>query len=79
MKFKILKDFKGSPTGATVEQYVAGTVVELTDSLAAVAMSEGWVTFPDAEAMIPAEPDATTVEPIAVPAPAPTVRRGRAK
>lgn len=42
MTFKILKDFRGSPDGSTVVDYVAGTVVELTPSLAAVAVKEKW-------------------------------------
>ncbi len=59
MKFKIVKDFKGSPDGARVEQYVAGTVVELVDSLAAVAIAEGWAEFVNdapPPAMIPPTP-----------------------
>lgn len=45
--FKVLKDFKGSPDGRFAVDYKAGEVVELTDSLAAVAVAEGWAT-PDA-------------------------------
>jgi len=42
MEYKILKDFKGSPTGSTVVQYTKGETVELTDSLAAAVVPEGW-------------------------------------
>ena len=38
----ILKDFRGSPDGSQVIDYVAGTVVELAPSLAVVAVKEGW-------------------------------------
>lgn len=41
--FKVLKDFKGSPDGYTVIEYVAGTEVELTPDLAHVAVKEKWV------------------------------------
>lgn len=42
MKYKILKDFKGSPNGSTVVEYTKGETVELTDSLAAAVVPEGW-------------------------------------
>jgi hypothetical protein len=42
MSYDILKDFKGSPDGCFAVQYLAGTTAELTDSLAAVAVAEGW-------------------------------------
>lgn len=38
--FKILKDFKGSPDGYTVIDYVAGSKVDLVPSLAEVAVKE---------------------------------------
>lgn len=41
--FKVLKDFKGSPDGYTVHEYVAGQEVELVPSLAEVALKEKWV------------------------------------
>jgi len=41
-KYKILKDFKGSPNGSTVVQYIKGETVELTDSLAEAVIPEGW-------------------------------------
>ena len=40
--FKILKDFKGSPDGYTVIDYVAGSKVDLAPSLAEVAVKEKW-------------------------------------
>lgn len=49
----ILKDFRGSPDGSHVVDYQAGTVVELTPSLAAVALKEGWAA-PQGEAPAPA-------------------------
>lgn len=42
MRYRILKDFKGSPDGRYAVQYHAGEEVELTDSLAEVALAEGW-------------------------------------
>ena len=42
MNYKILKDFKGSPNGSIVVQYTKGETVELTDSLAACVVPEGW-------------------------------------
>lgn len=42
MIYDILKTFKGSPDGRFAVDYVAGTQAELTDSLAAVAVKEGW-------------------------------------
>ena len=54
----ILKDFRGSPDGSTVVDYAAGTVVELTPSLAAVAVAEGWAApqgaMPDVPTPAPA-------------------------
>lgn len=35
MRYHILQDFKGSQTGATTEQFTAGTQADLTDYLAA--------------------------------------------
>ncbi len=44
MQYDILKDFKGSPDGRHAVQYKAGeTEVELTPSLAEVALAEKWV------------------------------------
>lgn len=42
MEYEILKDFLGSPDGRFAVQYFAGTNSELTDSLAEVAVKEGW-------------------------------------
>ncbi len=42
MDYKILVSFKGSPDGRHAVDYVAGTTVELTDSLAEVALAEKW-------------------------------------
>lgn len=41
-KYKILKDFKGSPNGSLVVQYTKGETVELADSLAEAVVPEGW-------------------------------------
>lgn len=41
--YKVLKDFKGSPDGRFVINYTSGETVDLTESLAAVAVAEGWV------------------------------------
>jgi hypothetical protein len=42
MQYKILVSFKGSPDGCHAVDYAAGDVVELTDSLAEVALAEKW-------------------------------------
>lgn len=42
-KYDVLKDFKGSPDGRFAVDYKAGETVELTDSLAEVALKEKWV------------------------------------
>lgn len=42
MAYKIIKDFAGSPNGSHVINYRAGETVDLTPSLAAVAVKEGW-------------------------------------
>ena len=34
MKFKILRDFRGSQDGVTVEKFAAGTEVEISEHLA---------------------------------------------
>lgn len=41
--YQVLKDFKGSPDGRFAVDYKAGEMVELTSTLAVVAMAEGWV------------------------------------
>lgn len=42
MLHDILKDFPGSQNGSVTEQFKAGTRVELSESLAAVVVREGW-------------------------------------
>lgn len=42
--YKVLKDFKGSPTGAETLQYTKDSEVLLPDSLAEVALKEKWVS-----------------------------------
>lgn len=42
MIFEILKDFKGSHDGRFTESFEAGTERELSESLASVAVREGW-------------------------------------
>lgn len=41
--YEVLKDFKGSPDGRFAVQYKSGETVELTPSLAEVALKEKWV------------------------------------
>lgn len=53
MAFKILKDFAGSPDGRYVVNYKAGDTVDLTPSLAAVAVKEKWAK----EIAVKAKPD----------------------
>lgn len=43
MRYKVLKDFKGSPDGRFAVDYKAGETVELTASLSEVALAEKWV------------------------------------
>lgn len=44
MRYTVLKDFKGSPDGRFAVDYTAGgEPVELTESLAIVAIAAGWV------------------------------------
>ena len=43
MKYLIVKSFKGSPDGRFAVEYNAGETVELSDSLARVALGEEWV------------------------------------
>ena len=43
MMHDILKDFPGSQDGRHTEHFKAGTQADLSDSLAAVAVREGWV------------------------------------
>ena len=65
MKYNILKDFKGSPDGCFAVQYTAGTTVELTDSLAKVALEEKWAKVSKAdkaEANAKAEAEAAAEE-----------------
>jgi hypothetical protein len=47
---RILKTFKGNQTGfGDTETFFEGTEVALSDSLAAVAVAEGWAELPDAD------------------------------
>ena len=49
MQYEILKDFSGSQDGRMTEQFSKGTLRELSDDLAAVAVKEKWarkVTLP---------------------------------
>lgn len=43
MQYKVIKSFKGSPDGRFAVDYTEGQTVPLTDSLAQVALAEGWV------------------------------------
>lgn len=75
--YQVLKDFKGSPDGRFAVDYKAGEVVELTTTLAVVAMAEGWVKpvwgEPAAETNQSADAPADTAA--APPASAPARRR----
>jgi hypothetical protein len=41
-EYNVIVDFKGSQDGRFTEDFEAGSVVELTASLAEVAIAEGW-------------------------------------
>lgn len=43
MKYEVLKTFRGFPDGRFAVDYNQGETVELTESLAEVALAEGWV------------------------------------
>jgi len=59
MLYRILKSFPGSPDGRYTVRYTAGDEdVELTDSLAGVALREGWV-----EPMDVAQPEKPAANP----------------
>ncbi|MCE9566356.1 MAG: hypothetical protein K8U57_30400 [Planctomycetes bacterium] len=45
--YHILKDFNGSQTGHDFHQFKAGTTSPLSDSLAAIAVGEGWAKAAD--------------------------------
>lgn len=60
MKYKVIKGFKGSPDGRFTVTYPAGEIVDLTESLAAVAVSEGWVEALPGEEEEPAVSPATS-------------------
>ena len=49
MKYLIVKSFKGSPDGRFAVEYNAGETVELSDSLARVALGEEWVRLSEAD------------------------------
>lgn len=53
MQYRILKDFKGSQDGRLTEQFVQGSTRELSDSLATVAVKEGWAAPATQEAPPP--------------------------
>jgi hypothetical protein len=40
--YAIIENFKGSPDGCTVIDFLAGSVMEMPASLASVAIAEGW-------------------------------------
>lgn len=42
MKYKILKEFLGSQDGRFTDRFEAGTEAELSNSLASVAVAQGW-------------------------------------
>ena len=47
MKFEILKDFPGSQDGTRTEQFIAGTIVELSDYLASCIQPDWARRVPD--------------------------------
>lgn len=68
--YTILKSFPGSQDGLHTEEFVAGTTVPLSDSLAAIALAEGWV-----ELIAEEETRETKVEAPAETKPAPSTRK----
>jgi len=56
MQYRILKDFKGSQDGRLTEQFIQGSTRELSDSLATVAVKEGWAAPATQEAPPPNPP-----------------------
>ncbi len=57
-QYTILHSFNGSQTGLDCSRFEAGTVAKLSDSLAAVAVAEGWAVEVEAPAPVIAEPKA---------------------
>jgi hypothetical protein len=53
MRCRIVHTFKGSPDGAHTLLYEAGAEAELPDSLADVAIAEGWAQALDGKAAEP--------------------------
>lgn len=43
MKYEVLKDFRGAPEGHTVIEYRKGEIVEITGSLAEIALKKKWI------------------------------------
>lgn len=62
---KILKDFLGSPDGIRVIAYSAGDITTLPESLAQVALKEGWaeVVRPQTKVEEQPEPEAKPKRP----------------
>lgn len=67
MQYRILKDFKGSQDGRLTEQFVQGSTRELSDSLATVAVKEGWAA-PATQEAPPPNPPASSRKPRAASA-----------
>ena len=53
-KYEVMQDFRGSPDGRFVVSYTRGEQVDLTDTLAEVALREEWVRIIPT---IPQEPE----------------------
>lgn len=68
---KILKDFLGSPDGIRVIAYSAGDITELPESLAQVAVKEGWAEVLQPRIEVEAKPEP---EPEAKPKRAPKTK-----
>lgn len=68
--YTILKSFHGSQDGLHTEEFAAGTTTLLSDSLAAIALAEGWV-----ELIAEEETRETKVEAPAETKPAPSTRK----
>jgi len=81
--YQVLKDFKGSPDGRFAVDYKAGEVVDLTTTLAVVAMAEGWVkpVWDEATAAkeVPIDPRVAPATEVAAPPAAPRRKKSVAQ
>jgi hypothetical protein len=66
MRYAILKDFKGSQTGSTAEDFIAGTEAELSDYLVS-CVDPAWIRRLDVAEPEHAPEAAVTSAPTAAP------------